>query len=420
MKLIALFLTLLAAPVWAAAPARPIAGSGCHASLVKDWQGVGEGMARFERMACAQWRPSPYSHAVAPSPDGRAIAVLDGIEGTSWGGFDAEEPHRAANSLSTAATFAGIFADRYSAFRWDDASRTVWSVQQPRLGGGWATGPMRPIRLTAEGKVQLLPPLRHAAGPLDRLLWINGRGLALAQFGSAGSYYRPEHPDPRPTFAFIDAVRGEVLDSTPFPGSHAYDPATAVLRGASTAVLKDGRPTALLLFASAKGSDWYVWTQGERLRRLPDAYPGDNLRTTLTPDGGRVLVARGLSPGMVCSEGGPRRGCYPMGPPVSGPFAALHDLQTGRALWTLTGQAATSIPSIQPAISPDGRVAVIALPATAEHVGLRLGVVRVRDGRMLGSFSLPKYASPQIDFGADARLVVVTVNKTSVFLRLLV
>lgn len=72
---------------------------------------------------------------------------------------------------------------------------------------------MRPVLAYVSGTVELLPEPRHPAGPLDALLWINGRGLALAQFGTRGSHYRPEHADPAPTFAYLDAEAGRVLDS---------------------------------------------------------------------------------------------------------------------------------------------------------------------------------------------------------------
>ncbi|HYI41710.1 MAG TPA: hypothetical protein VE053_15485 [Allosphingosinicella sp.] len=60
-----------------------------------------------------------------------------------------------------------------------------------------------------------LPALRHPARPLDGLQWIGGEGRALALFGARGGYYRPEHEDPEPTLAMVDAGLGRVLASVP-------------------------------------------------------------------------------------------------------------------------------------------------------------------------------------------------------------
>jgi hypothetical protein len=75
---------------------------------------------------------------------------------------------------------------------------------------------MRPVRTVQQGEIEPLPELHHAAGPLDALLWAGGDGLAVAQFGTRGGFYRPEHDDPNPTFAIVDARRGIVLDTLPF------------------------------------------------------------------------------------------------------------------------------------------------------------------------------------------------------------
>jgi hypothetical protein len=57
--------------------------------------------------------------------------------------------------------------------------------------------------------------LKNVAGRLDGIRWVGGGGLALAEFGTKGHYYRPEHDDPTPSLAIVDGRRGRVLQNCP-------------------------------------------------------------------------------------------------------------------------------------------------------------------------------------------------------------
>jgi hypothetical protein len=207
-----------------------------------------------------------------------------------------------------------IGVEARGAFRWSADSQTLWSATQEHMRprGGWAIGPVRPLRVE-NGMARELPELTHPAGPLDGLLWTDD-GRALALFGARGNYYRPEVPNPNPTLAFVDAVNGRVMESLPLRSIHGADEnATGVrgprIRAAEVVGLPDGRLRAFLSvytpFGVGRGnSSWVVWTQGEQIRLLPEAYPGEEIVTTMSRDGGRVLIGRNLHMGALCSEPG--------------------------------------------------------------------------------------------------------------------
>src|SRR3546814_20979345 len=60
------------------------------------------------------------------------------------------------------------------------------------------------------------------------MLWVGNSGLALAEFGTKGNYYRPEHDDPTPTLGIVDGRRGKVLQTVPMPLSQNGKPPTLV------------------------------------------------------------------------------------------------------------------------------------------------------------------------------------------------
>lgn len=297
--------------------------------------------------------------------------------------------------------FAGLgralFGGPPDALAWSSDSRSLWSVRQETVSPYDASSGLRPIRIGVDGKLRPLPALRHKAGPLDALLWVGGDGLALAQFGTRGGYYRPEHDDPSPTFAMVDVAQGRVLDAWParqLPAlrnrPQAYGQSVAL---AAATILPDGRLRAVLSFIrrTEQGSApepiehpglWLLWTQGEAPMAWLDP-PADKTPMALSPDGSALLVSRPLYPGGVWIVGCRIR-CKPgpPPPPVSGPVAELIDLATRLPLWRIDGRAIGHwSPRTAPAISADRRHALIELPPEGDR--LPVALVSMRDGRIL-------------------------------------
>jgi hypothetical protein len=200
--------------------------------------------------------PHTYFTTSAPliSPDGQSIAYyehdtilrvgrLDGRGG--WPGYPAD-----------LGVFAAFEADHFRsvrAFAWASNSQFLWTATHERERPlGFAVTPMRPVQTLGGGGLEPLPPLQFGAGPLDALLWAGGDGLAVAQFGTRGGFYRPEHQDPAPTFAIVDAARGRVLDSLLFDAIEplrARGPGTppwVLVRNAAATVLPDGKVRVFL------------------------------------------------------------------------------------------------------------------------------------------------------------------------------
>ena len=155
------------------------------------------------------------------------------------------------------------------------------------------------------------------------------------------------------------------------------------IRDMAVTTLPDGR-----LRAALAERDLVFWTQGERPRRFANAFEG--ARTPLmrfTPDGAGLLAVRPLQTvgGTSCRHAG--MGCGP-GRPVEGVLAALHDVRTGAVRWRIRARVISDEGFPMPAISPDGRFALIGLPRT-EGAGRRLALVRMTDGRIVQELPAP-------------------------------
>lgn len=288
------------------------------------------------------------------------------------------------------------------AFRWSSDSGALWGATQDSEPDGFrhALGPMRPMRAEG-GEIHALPDLRHAAGTLDAVFWA-GDGLAVVQFGSRGSAYKVTHDDPDPTFAIVDARRGVVLDTLAFSAikgflQHQGSPGYSAYRvtSAEAAVLPDGR---VRVFLNADHV-WVLWTQGEIARVMPDPYR-ETTTMTFSPDGARLLVARALYVDETCNI--TLENCR-YGRPVEGPLATLHDAATGQALWTYRATAHRPTNPAAPAISPDGRHALIALARTGEPPS-DIGLISLQTGALLQTLPAPGegYA---MGFARDGRVV---------------
>lgn len=315
------------------------------------------------------------------SPDGRSIAysVWDKnykrvIRIAPLDAFDAWADHPPIIGFFSHLTVGGPLA-----FQWSAASRFVWATRQEYDGRGFATAPVTTVRL-AKGLAEELPALTHEAGPLDGIQWI-ADGKALALFGARGSFYQRKREDPKPTIAIVDATKGAILESHPVSAF-----ARNALSHADASVLGDGRVRVVIGGLEGDGGlgKLMVWTQGEPLVTVLDSLR-DVQRVVISNDGQRMLVVKALV--VPCVRDHIPINPAPCAPPFEITFAALHELPSGRLLWnfrmTVDGQGHQSL-APRPAISPDGRYALIGIPQGQRR---RFAVVSMRDGQMLQTVS---------------------------------
>jgi hypothetical protein len=288
--------------------------------------------------------------------------------------------------MGTFARFSSNFRST-PAISWSSNGEFVWAATQEKAKpSGFALSALQLVRTAERGTLQLLPPLRHDAGPLDALLWVDHDGLAIAQFGTRGGYYRPEHEDRDPTFAIVDAQRGLARDVLKFSDievlknrNSGLSPGVFV-RDAVATKLPDGRVRVLLSVGQ-----WVVWTEGETPRILPDPHVGEfHNRWAISPDGSRLLIGHLLrTAGGICQRVG---GCEP-GRSVNGILAELRDLQSGQLLWSIRATVTSDYEFPTPAISPDGRYALIGLvPQNARPL---IALVTIEDGKIVQTFPSP-------------------------------
>jgi len=323
--------------------------------------------------------PSPTGRgAPLVSPDARCIAYTSDYPTTlRVGRLDAE-------------TLGTSYDVGLGQFAWGPNSEFLWTAIQDKqwlqTGDGYsrryATSPLQPVRAGLDGRVDLLPPLSHEAGSLDALIWAGNGGLAGAEFGTRGNAYRPTHNDPNPTFAIVDTARGHVLDTLPF--DEAWQNRLTNLKNrvdqADAAVLPDRR--VRLLFRI--GLQWIVWTQGQAPKVLPAPYARETTNLSLSPDGSRILIGRHLrTNGWVHIRG---RGTIP-GEPNEGVLVAMYDIETGQELWTIRATAVRDFHFPVPAISPDGRMALVGLMPLEEIPAI--GLVSMQDGRIIQRLAAP-------------------------------
>lgn len=275
-------------------------------------------------------------------------------------------------------------------FAWGPNSEFLWTAtrdeQSFQNGDGfsrrYATSALQPIRAGLDGRVDVLPPLSHNAGSLDALIWAGNGGLAGAEFGTRGRAYRPAHDDPNPTFAIVDTVRGQVLDTLPFDAAwqNRLDALRTTVDQARAAILPDGR--VRLLFRI--GLQWIVWTQGQGPKVLRAPYAREMTDLALSPDGSRILISRHLrTKGWVHIRG---QGTIPGGP-NEGVLVSMHAIETGQQLWTIRATAVRDFQLPQPAISPDGRAALVGLMPAEEIAAI--GLVSMQDGKILQTLPAP-------------------------------
>jgi hypothetical protein len=346
---------------------------------------------------------SPDACFIAYSFNDVALRVSRLDVASAWTSFN--------NDLGIFAHF-GVFDDSVHSFAWASDSRFLWTaIREKPSPSGDAFG-MRPAHAGVDGKLDLLPPLSHASGSLDALLWAGSEGLAVAKFGTLASQSAAN-----PTFAIVDALRGSILDTVAFdaivppPSQSRFLGPRAGVKQARATVLPDGRVRLLCRVLR----QWVVWTQGRPPAVLPDPYASDlppPSHLALSADGTCVLVGRHLrSDGAEHIRG---QGTIP-GRAVEGVLLALHDIGTGRELWTIRATAVHDFQFPAPVLSPDGRMALVGLMPTE---GIPpIGLVSTQDGKVLQKLPAPggRYA---IGFARGGQIVWTHANGLTAFYEL--
>lgn len=317
-----------------------------------------------------------------------------------------------------------------TAFAWFEDGRRLWTVRQNVLSSGFGVGGLAPITLGVDGKPSDLPELHHNSGPLDGLQWIGGKGLALAQFGTKGGYYRPEHADPSPTYAIVDGQKGKIRATLPLSaipelaGQTERDVFRFGTAVATATTLPNGKVRAVLQYGPLGAEPGFriVWTEG--LQPLIWRDYEDNRSDSsilLSPDGSKLLVNHVLQPnGMQvfdCDRGRNYiRECTPPPTPVAGTIAELIDVKTQKGIWQVPARATVFWSQrTNPAISPDGRFALVEMPSDDNQ--RIIGLISMTDGKVLEQFAASHTGSMPIDFGfmADGKHAWVMCN--GIFLR---
>lgn len=364
----------LATGLTSGAAAAQSGDTSCRHDESADYREHGPGPFKLARMECRNW-PRSASGPVAVSPDGRSVAAYATAEGIFVSSIGGAMRHVDADPKS-AGWFHGTFGDPRGAFAWDSGSQGLWAVSQQALKpSGWPTEPLETWKAGSDGTLTPLPRLSHPAGPLDGIYWIGGDGLALAQFGTRGEYYRPVREDRDPTLALVDAASGKILDTVPFGlltgGIELKFSARSYLQRIAAVLLPDGRVRTAVLTPQG----WTIWTQGEAPRFVPKPFTG-LIDIALSPDGSALLVRLQLHNGSVCPHVGP---CHP-GPLVKGPIAQLIALDTGTPRWTLQGEGVWGNGNGPVRFSPSGRHALVPLPPGESQA---VAVVSTADGRIV-------------------------------------
>lgn len=376
-------------------------------------QPLGPGPARLATISCLAL-PHVQAYPLPPvvSPDGRFAASWQDREDSPLNLVPLDgSPGIGLHNRVAVRNFGAGIDPRLEALAWRSDGSALWSVEQRAIRpSGWALSGLTPILVDRSGKVRRFAPPEHPAGPLDGLAWVGGDGLAIAQFGTPGGRYRPEHRDPSPTFAMLDVPGRRILDTLTAADAEALRLRAGANNGfglfdVAAVRLRDGRLRALLQLEAMAGPSrpldpaagagkmpslpaaWLVWTQGEKPVQLAPSFDVPFGRAELTPDGSHILAWRALQPkGIIIHE------CYDSCPPrkpptpVEGVVAALVEASSGRTLWSLEAQAGEHWSRFGgPVISPTGKLALIPLPDAGKRQSIAL--LSMADGRILQRFS---------------------------------
>jgi hypothetical protein len=332
-----------------------------------------------------------------PSPDGKNYFAYDGIQGFWLAPVIQRSPPKFSMGRVTT---GGMVYGGPPPFAWAADSQSVYGVsQKTAVPSGFALSALSPKIIALDGQSRDLPMLKSNAGGLDSVRWIGNGGLALATFGTNGSYYRPEHIDRHPTIAMIDGRRGVILQAIEIG---TFGGVRSDARITSVDAQTDSRGKIVTLFA-LNADHWFFWRQGQSPRSVALPFKRGPVPLSLTPDSKSILVMRNLSAtGIICENYGQSPSRCPAATPQTGVVAELLDVVSGRRIWAINGKAENFSGSYRPAVSPDGRYALITMPADKSgkpHIAL----ISMRDGGILQRLNSPWGSECTLGFGRDSK-----------------
>lgn len=388
-------LTLLATFERPQAQASPVTLSGCgdrQNDLAARLSPHGRGPLTLSKIYCVQALTSGFSGSPPVlSPNGESFFVFGDRSGLQVG--DVHDGQRLREFGGKVPALLSFITDL--PFSWSQDSQSVLGVRQDTTSpSGFARGPLRTYLFFRNGAEQALPALTHPAGPLDQIFWVGRAGMALATFGTKGGYYRPEHVDTQPTLAIIDSRSGRVLQAVAIGGIDGVRK-DAIVSSVVSRFDEHGRLHAIISITPSKLLEWI---QGEkpRLISLRPSQPGP---LALAPQGRSILVMRNLSAsGMIC-EHNPQ--CPPP-VPSTGAIVDLRDLRSGRLIWSIRGTAKTFATIRQPAISRDGRFALISMPELVPGSPIT-ALISMKTGKVLQELPSPWSGECAMGFLEDSK-----------------
>ncbi len=356
------------------------------------------GPAILAELHCAAMGITPLNE-FGLAPDGRGIFAQErqkGLGVTELGG------EAKPIVLPIDPTLHGVGNTVGGAFRWSDDSRFIWGVTQEfAQPSHFATSALAPIRIGRDGTIT---PVQspHFEGDLDGVSWIDGRGLALVGVGFRGDFYLPPHANPNPVLAIVDFAKPSIRTSVSLRG---LNPRAAPGKIAAVSVSAMSRLSTgearILLRVGGPPPIWMMWIEGQppKLMELPlsgDPFPP---AVSFVPGGDQLLIQPRLSAsGMICEH---NPNCPPP-TPVTGPMVALYDLPSGTMIWQIEATASVFANGVEMSVSPDGRYAVINVPAGPDQYP-RAGLISLADGRVLQTIRGPWNSRCQSGFSPDGR-----------------
>lgn len=402
-----------------------------------------EGPFRFERAIChsddddgqdRQWLPEDVSQSgFAPYVDGqfrnKAVQHDDMGEYLAVSRFDGSGLFYAYLGAANR-DFLGMGDEEGALLSWSSDGSRLRTVRQ-RLAGrfGFRAGPLEPISIGTNRRISKLPAPKDGAGPLDAIHWIGSSDLALAEFGTRGGYYAPQHEDRNPTLGIVDTLSGKVMDRMVLSPFNKGQPGGVVFAfdGIDAVKMSDGRVTVLLL---QKGK-WIIWKQGEAARIVPHPYgeliESRSVKFKLTPDGSAIVVTPMVRvprpipppPSVVVSRAsveidGKRYPKYAVGIGV-----ALHDTISGKLIWGRQIRVSVNADATQAVVAPRGDILAARFVVDATPT---IALFRASDGALLQTLPSP-HGPPnssqfRMMFSADGqRLAVVQGTATIIYAR---